>query len=277
MSSWPVGPRGDARVRQEKASSDAKWRFEAGWIGRLLRMQGDEKLWTVPWKGDTIFQVMFLWFSTFWLVGSWLIPMAAQAAGLNRTTLSCRGQALYSLVTDVAEMTVGLGILHRCLARFRPLPGEWFPVRWRGLWFVEAMLACAFFPLVNYLSKVNMDLLPVPMAFPAATQLEQSLTARDPVATLLYVVVVSLCAPVWEEVIFRGFLLPSLTRYLPVWASVAVSALAFAVAHFNMQRLLPLSFLGVVMGVVFVRSRNLLTSMLLHSLWNGFVFLELLR
>ena len=44
----------------------------------------------------------------------------------------------------------------------------------------------------------------------------------------IYFVVVTVCAPIWEEAIFRGFLLPSLTRYMPVNAAVLVSALGFA-------------------------------------------------
>eukprot|EP00850_Spirogloea_muscicola_P009925 SM000057S18355 [mRNA] locus=s57:169432:170637:- [translate_table: standard] len=235
--------------------------------------------WTVPWKADTILQVMFLWFAAFWLVGSWAIPMAAHAVGCNRAVLTYRGQALYSLVTDLAEMTIGLTILHRCLARFQPLPHGWFPVNFRGRWYMETLLGCLMFPTVNLLSQININLVPFPLpgAFPTTTQFEQSLVARDPIAVVLYVVVVSICAPIWEEVIFRGFLLASLTRYLPVWAAVGTSALAFALAHFSLQRLLPLYFLGIVIGVVYVRSRNLLASMVLHSLWNTFVFLELLR
>eukprot|EP00850_Spirogloea_muscicola_P004019 SM000017S02759 [mRNA] locus=s17:114220:115831:+ [translate_table: standard] len=234
--------------------------------------------WTVPWKADTILQ-MFLWFAAFWLVGSWAIPMAAHAVGCNRAVLTYRGQALYSLVTDLAEMTIGLTILHRCLARFQPLPHGWFPVNFRGRWYMETLLGCLMFPTVNLLSQININLVPFPLpgAFPTTTHFEQSLVARDPIAVVLYVVVVSVCAPIWEEVIFRGFLLASLTRYLPVWAAVGTSALAFALAHFSLQRLLPLYFLGIVIGVVYVRSRNLLASMVLHSLWNTFVFLELLR
>lgn len=221
-------------------------------------------------------QVMFLWFAAFWLVGSWIIPIAAQAVGCSKDSLTYRGQALYSLVTDIAEGTVGLVILQRCLSKFHPLPGDWFPISWQGKWYVEACLGCLMFPLVNRLSQLNLTLLPFPTPY-SSSQVEQSIMGRDPVATFLYAVVVSVCAPVWEEVIFRGFLLPSLTKYLPVWASVIVSSLAFAFAHFSAQRLFPLTFLGLVMGIIFVRSRNLLASMLLHSLWNGFVFLDLLR
>jgi membrane protease YdiL (CAAX protease family) len=225
---------------------------------------------------------MFLWFAAFWLVGSWAVPGAATALGFERSQLTYRGQAIYSLVTDIAEMLVGLGILMRCLARFRPhLAAGWFwffPFKWRpGLWVLDTLVGCLLFPVVNMLSQINTDLLPpIPRSF-ASSPIEQSLSAKDPIANLLYVVVVSVCAPIWEEIIFRGFLLSSLTRYMPLWGSVSVSALVFALAHFSIARLLPLSFLGVVMGVIFVRSRNLLACMVLHSMWNAFVFLELLR
>ncbi|KAH7433187.1 hypothetical protein KP509_07G058300 [Ceratopteris richardii] len=246
------------------------------WHSKLmLGLYDCEKPWKVPWTSFTIFQVMFLWLCTFWLVGSWIIPFVAHYAGFSKDTLTYRGQALYSLITDIAEGTVGLGILHRCLDRFRPLPRNWFPFRWGGLWYIDVLLGCLTFPVVNRLSQLNLELLSFPS--PLTSSYEQSIMARDPIASVLYAIVVSVCCPIWEEVIFRGFLLPSLTRYLPMWASIFVSAVIFGLAHFNVQRILPLTFLGLVMGIMFVRSRNLLSSMLLHSLWNGFVFIGLLR
>ncbi|XP_077252176.1 CAAX amino terminal protease family protein [Tasmannia lanceolata] len=234
--------------------------------------------WMVPWTAETILQVMLLWIASFWFVGSWIIPFLAHAAGFGKETLTYRGQALYSLLTDVAEGLAGIVILHRCLARFRPLPTNWFRFSLKGKWQFDVLLGCLMFPLVNRLSQINIDLLPLlPTSPVGASSVEQSIVARDPVAMALYAVVVSVCAPVWEEILFRGFLLPSLTRYMPMWGAIFVSAVSFALAHFNAQRMLPLVFLGVVMGAVFARSRNLLASMLLHSLWNGFVFLDLMK
>ncbi|PSS28582.1 Membrane peptidase [Actinidia chinensis var. chinensis] len=234
--------------------------------------------WTVPWTVKTILQVMLLWISSFWLVGSWIIPFLAHTAGFRKESLTYRGQAFYSLLTDVAEGLAGIAILHQCLARFRPLPSDWFKFSLDGKWHLDVILGCLMFPLVNRLSQVNLNLLPIfPSAPVTVSSVEQSIVARDPVAMALYAIVVSVCAPVWEEIVFRGFLLPSLTRYMPVWCSILVSSVAFALAHFNMQRMLPLVFLGVVMGSVFARSRNLLASMLLHSLWNAFVFLDLMK
>ncbi|KAI3933536.1 hypothetical protein MKX01_032641 [Papaver californicum] len=240
--------------------------------------KASEKPWTVPWSAETILQVMLLWIAAFWFVGSWIIPFLAHASGFSKESLTYRAQALYSLLTDVAEGLAGIAILHRCLARFRPLPSDWFKFSLNGNWQFDVGLGCLMFPLVNRLSQVNLNLVPHLSSAPVVvSSVEQSIVARDPVAMALYAIVVAVCAPVWEEIVFRGFLLPSLTKYMPVWCAILVSSVAFALAHFNAQRMLPLIFLGMVMGTVFARSRNLLASMLLHSLWNGFVFLDLMK
>ncbi|KAL9242907.1 hypothetical protein vseg_016864 [Gypsophila vaccaria] len=242
----------------------------------VFRAIGDR--WIVPWTGETILQVMLLWVAAFWFVGSWMMPFAAHMAGFSKESLTYRGQALYSLLTDVTEGLAGIAILHRCLSRFRPLPSGWFKFSLKGKWYFDVALGCLMFPLVNRLSQFNLDLLPLLPSTPVTlSSVEQSILARDPVAMGLYVVVVSVCAPIWEEIVFRGFLLPSLTKYMPVWCAILVSSVVFALAHFNVQRMLPLILLGVVMGTLFARSRNLVPSMLLHSLWNAFVFLDLMK
>lgn len=229
-------------------------------------------------KLSMVMQVTLLWVVSFWFVGSWMIPFGAHVVGFSKESLTFRGQALFSLLTDVTEGLAGILILHRCLSRFRPLPSDWFKFRLRGKWVFDVVLGCLLFPLVNRLSQFNLDLLPVLPSTPVTlSSVEQSIMARDPVAMALYALVLVVCAPLWEEIVFRGFLLPSLTKYMPVWCSILVSSVAFALAHFNVQRMLPLIFLGMVMGVTYARSRNLLPSILLHSLWNGFVFLDLMK
>ena len=94
-------------------------------------------------------------------------------------------------------------------------------------------------------------------------------------AILIFGLTACVAAPLFEEMIFRGFLLPSLTRYLPVWGAIVSSSLLFAIAHLSLSEVLPLATLGIVLGVVYTRSRNLLAPMLLHSLWNSGTLLSL--
>lgn len=53
------------------------------------------------------------------------------------------------------------------------------------------------------------------------------------------------------------------------------NAMLCAGAHFSMQRFLPLVLLGIIFGTVLVRTRNLLPCVLLHSLWNAYIFWQL--
>ncbi|NEP08220.1 MAG: CPBP family intramembrane metalloprotease, partial [Okeania sp. SIO4D6] len=64
-------------------------------------------------------------------------------------------------------------------------------------------------------------------------------------------------------------------KYMPVWGAIVASGFLFAIAHLNISEVLPLAVLGIILGVVYTRSRNLLSSMLLHSLWNTGTLLSL--
>ncbi|KAF8412089.1 hypothetical protein HHK36_000043 [Tetracentron sinense] len=61
---------------------------------------------------------------------------------------------------DVAKSLAGIAIFHRCLARFCPLPSDWFKFRLKGRWEIDVGLGCLMFPLVNWLSQVSLDILP---------------------------------------------------------------------------------------------------------------------
>jgi membrane protease YdiL (CAAX protease family) len=102
-----------------------------------------------------------------------------------------------------------------------------------------------------------------------------ALEAQDWVVLGIFFFTASIAAPIFEEIVFRGFLLPSLTRYVPVWGAILISAFIFAIAHLNLSEIIPLATLGIVLGVVYTRSRNLLSSILLHSLWNSATLISL--
>ena len=101
-------------------------------------------------------------------------------------------------------------------------------------------------------------------------------SGRVDVPTLASLLVVTaVLAPALEETVFRGFLLPSLTRVMPVPAAVVVSAAGFATAHLSARDFPQLFAFGVLLGFVYVRSRNLLSTMVIHGAWNGGVLLLL--
>ncbi|HET9887138.1 MAG TPA: ABC transporter permease subunit/CPBP intramembrane protease [bacterium] len=74
---------------------------------------------------------------------------------------------------------------------------------------------------------------------------------------------------VCEEFVFRGVFLGLLRRVMPAPRAIALSSLFFGLTHLNIFRLLPTTFLGLIMGTLVVRTGSLATSIIFHMMYNG--------
>jgi membrane protease YdiL (CAAX protease family) len=77
----------------------------------------------------------------------------------------------------------------------------------------------------------------------------------------------------WEEVLYRGFLLPALHLFFPLPFALPLSGLLFGLHHQAIASVLPLAALGSFWALLYVLSRNLAVPVLIHALWNSRVFL----
>jgi membrane protease YdiL (CAAX protease family) len=82
--------------------------------------------------------------------------------------------------------------------------------------------------------------------------------------------------PIIEELFFRGFLLTFLKNYTTTWLAVVLSAGVFAFAHLNLGAVLPLWFLGIVLGVAYEHTGCLLVPIGVHACFNLATGLSLL-
>jgi len=83
-------------------------------------------------------------------------------------------------------------------------------------------------------------------------------------------------APLFEETIFRGVLLPVLGRELGPLSAVLISSAVFGLAHLSLGEFPPLFTLGLGLGWLRLSSGRLSTCVGLHALWNGLTFTNLL-
>ena len=105
--------------------------------------------------------------------------------------------------------------------------------------------------------------------------LEIVLNNNNYLSFLLLLVTTTLLAPLFEEIIFRGILLPTLSRDFGVISGIIVSAFIFALAHLSLGEMPPLFVLGIGLGITRITSGSLFSSVIMHSLWNGLTFLNL--
>ncbi|MBC7330112.1 CPBP family intramembrane metalloprotease [bacterium] len=76
-------------------------------------------------------------------------------------------------------------------------------------------------------------------------------------------------APIFEELMFRGILYPSLRRELGVTPAIALSSFFFASIHANVSQILPLMALGALFSFLYEKKRSLIPSIIAHALWNA--------
>lgn len=236
-----------------------------------LLAQNADVLWSTPWDGETILQVFIV---GFFFMGQIFVPLLLSLLPIPRPVGDVRLQAFYVLVSYLLVASGALLVLYFSVKRFFPLPEFWFRFRFQDKWFLWGLGGyCAALPIVVVVSLINQQLWQGQGGSNPLLQL--ALESQDGVALGIFFSTAAIAAPFFEEILFRGFLLPSLTRYLPVWGSILISSLLFAIAHLSLSEILPLTALGIVLGVVYTRSRNLLAPMLLHSLWNSGTLLSL--
>ncbi|MDA1060270.1 MAG: type II CAAX endopeptidase family protein [bacterium] len=89
-------------------------------------------------------------------------------------------------------------------------------------------------------------------------------------------VLITVVAPLIEEIFFRGFLLRTISGKIGiVWGSI-VAALIFAALHMPWQSFIPIFILGIIINRIVINSKSLWPAIVFHMLNNAIVFAFLL-
>jgi len=141
-------------------------------------------------------------------------------------------------------------------------------------WAVGGYFASCY--LFNVADAVNQLVLPAAIFEAAEEGVVSQLVnpeGNDLVASAVGYLAPCLSAPWWEEVLYRGFMLPALACVLPFWGAVFASGVLFSIHHMNVTAFIPLAVLGMAWATIYAKSRNLLVTMVIHAMWNSRVFI----
>jgi len=240
--------------------------------------------WDVPWGPGKVVGGLALWLGSFAGVGFIVVPAVYKALGINIYELSSQDKAIFTLVCQAAETVVSLALIRVLTAKQldespKQLQDSMFnyspaaPLQKPTGWAVWAGYGLLLAPAVVGTMAGLMEL----------TGYENNVGGRgtvDGVATMInldvptylsLLGVTGVLAPILEETVFRGFLLTSLTKYMPTWAAIGTSSVVFGLAHLSPRDFPVLVALGCLLGLLYVRSRNLLTPIIVHGAWNSAV------
>jgi uncharacterized protein len=187
-----------------------------------------------------------------------LLRSAAPKLLTNDTVITLVFQSLmYALM---------LGSLHVVIASKRHRP-FWSSLGWRlpipqpfAVLFAGPILALGLSALGVALRAPETD-----------SQIGKLITSRASLAELMFFGVV--LAPVFEELVFRGFLFPLIAQSAGPWVGIALTAIPFALLHgaqyaWAWQQITIIGIAGVAFGFVRYKSGTTAASSLLHAAYN---------
>ncbi|MBS0202974.1 MAG: CPBP family intramembrane metalloprotease [Planctomycetes bacterium] len=143
-----------------------------------------------------------------------------------------------------------------------------FSLRWPGFGRLGCamLLPFALHPLSYELGRSLEWFFPKPP--PGLVEALKSLSG-DSVPLWLLLLALAVAPAICEEIAFRGFMLSGFSRGGKVSLAVALSSLAFGIIHMIPQQVFNAALLGVVLGMMCVRSRSLLPGIAFHLIYNA--------
>jgi len=163
----------------------------------------------VPWGPATVARVLGLWATGLVVLGTVLVPAAELAFNVDEAEAITH--ALMMLFRYTIIMGSGFWLLWGAIKPHVPLSRDLFDFSFDRYAARAGMLGFVWtIPVLRLASMVNEALV-----HGGQTELQQTAkllvgTEADPLAISLFLLTMSVLAPVWEETMFRGFLIPSI-------------------------------------------------------------------
>ncbi|XP_039854175.1 uncharacterized protein LOC120712454 isoform X2 [Panicum virgatum] len=212
--------------------------------------------WDVPWEWPTISLTMVACAVSFLLTGMVEQSILEQLGfQVGEATLDEKAEVLF--LGQFSTTVVVLGAIFGITNTFRPFSDDIFRYK-----FEEP------FKLQNgWLLWAGIGILVAIISIALATE--------RGISTACLLGITGVLAPILEETVFRGFLMVSLTTWFSTPYAVLITAAVFAFAHLTPGEFPQLFVLGVVLGFSYAQTRNLLTPITIHAVWNSGVILLL--
>jgi membrane protease YdiL (CAAX protease family) len=212
-----------------------------------------------------------------YLLGFWLLVSAIFVALVGPDgdgTLPCSDGVAILIQTILLQGTLALFLVGRLnKLRIKPLaflgtpsPRVWYkPIPFALILYLAALpiFLAASWLWGQLLVSFGMDI-----HEQEAVSILQNVSESPWVRGLL-IVFASFSAPILEEAIFRGVLLPVMSRQFGATYAITIVSMVFSLLHSHVEGLLPIFVISVFFSLGYVWSGSLLVPMIMHVCFNS--------
>ncbi len=79
---------------------------------------------------------------------------------------------------------------------------------------------------------------------------------------------VLIVAPLFEEFLFRGLIMGELKKIMRPWAAILLQAIIFGVSHGLLFQSIFTAFIGIFLGIIYHRTKNIFAAAVCHGVFN---------
>lgn len=139
---------------------------------------------------------------------------------------------------------------------------------------IWSIIIFASYPLIIQLTKIN-ELIPIPEIFIKSQDqsfilLRHTLEMNSPSEFLLTILLVGFAAAIGEELIFRKIIQNHfIEKFKNPHLGIFLAASIFGLFHLQLERVIPLVFLGLILGYSYYITKNFAIPLLLHLFNNS--------
>ncbi len=128
----------------------------------------------------------------------------------------------------------------------------------------------ASLPMILFAGLVSQGVLSARGIPPSIQDVALLLTAEHSLGVQLYLVLLAIgLAPFFEETVFRGVLLPLITRRFGLGVAIVVTSVLFSAIHMHLYSAAPLFVVAAGFSLAYAYTGSLWVPVTMHSLFNG--------
>ncbi len=206
------------------------------------------------------------------------MPLVAGRAGLRAETLTLRILSLAILVQNagfVLLSILGVALRYRLPLGRLGLTGR----KWVAMLLLGLTVGGGMIPVASVTEQAGVEIYALMRGRPAAelqVKRERQMdplnrvleTVKGPAAIAWLIALLGVAVPIGEEVYFRGVVYGGLRNRYGLGWGVLGSTVFFSVVHRQVVHFLPIAVLGLVLALLYERTKSLLPSIAVHGVNN---------
>ena len=122
-------------------------------------------------------------------------------------------------------------------------------------------------PLTIALSAFSVSLVGILVPFfPSYQEISDTLQAAN--GSTISVLAITILAPIFEEILFRGIIFNELKKSMPVLPAIIAQGVFFGIYHLNLLQGIYAAILGCILGLIYQMTKSLWSNVIVHMTFN---------